>query len=217
MNYVYLRTQNSNYSIAVQENSIDEYVLRNNLIIDEKKVEVTPYSQSIDDRKDFIEFLQSLKDGDKLFIYDLSVFSMKVGEIVKILNCIFKKDIDIFISRFNIKLNYNTQSKIIIYLLNEVRENCKKIKKRSTGRPKGSLSKSKYDMYREKIITLLKEGKSVNEISKILNVSRSSLRDYISSRNLKELAATEGEVKREGEIFILPKSECKILRNSNKG
>lgn len=214
MNYAYFRSCSDYASLATQENSIDKYLLKNSCKVDKKKIEISSFGQPLEDRKDFIDFLHSLKDKDKLFIYDLSAFSIKVGEVVKVLNCIFKKDIDIIISRFNIKIDSSSHCKTILSLLNEVREGCKRIKKSGIGRPKGSLSKSKYDLYRDKIIIFLKEGRSVNEISKILKVSRSSLRDYIVSRGLKELVSKKSDTKEEKALKLLD-SECRII--SNKG
>jgi len=213
MVYAYLRAQNIRYSIISQEKSIEDFAAKQGLCIDEKEVEISSYTKPLEQREDFIAFLRSLKSGDKLFVYDLSLFSNRVGEIVKILNCLFRRGIEVYISKYSIKLDENSPSKIVIYLLNDIRENFKKMKHRSLGRPKGSISKSKYDIYRDKIINYLKEGRSVSEISKLLNVSRTSLRDYIVSRNLKELAATEGDIEKQGEIFVIPKSECKIIKN----
>ena len=39
----------------------------------------------------------------------------------------------------------------------------------------------------EQIIDLLKKRRSVSEIARVLDVSRSSLKDYIESRELKEV------------------------------
>ena len=211
MNYGYFRSSNAICSLAIQENSVDEYLLKSGLNIDKREIELSSFSKSLEKREDFIKFIHSLKDKDKLFIYDLSILSLKIDEVVKILNCIFKKDVDIIICRFNIILNRDSSSKIVLYLLNEMSEDLKSFQRRKLGRPKGSLSKSKYDRYREKILSLLKEEKSVNEISKILNISRSSLRDYIASRNLKELASIEKKDKNLN--FILPKKECKMRLN----
>ncbi|WP_281951855.1 recombinase family protein [Nitrosophilus kaiyonis] len=217
MVYAYLRAQNIRYSIASQEKSIEDFAAKKGYSIEEKEVEISSYNKPLEERDDFRAFLHSLNSGDKLFIYDFSIFSNRVGEIVKILNCLFKRGIDIYISKYSIKINENTPAKVVVSLLNELRESFKEYKKKGLGRPKGSISKSKYDVYRNKILQLLKEGKSVNEISKLLNVSRTSLRDYIISRNLKELAATEGNIDSVGEIFIIPTSECKIEKNSKKG
>jgi hypothetical protein len=44
-------------------------------------------------------------------------------------------------------------------------------------------------MYLEQIIDLLKNRKSVSEIARVIGVSRSSLKDYIESRELKEVVS----------------------------
>jgi Mn-dependent DtxR family transcriptional regulator len=44
-------------------------------------------------------------------------------------------------------------------------------------------------MYLEQIIELLKKRRSVSEIARVLGVSRSSLKDYIESRELKEVVS----------------------------
>ena len=49
------------------------------------------------------------------------------------------------------------------------------------------MSKSKFDIHRPFVIELLEKNTSISEIAKILNVSRTSLKDYVNSRGLKEL------------------------------
>ncbi len=210
MNYAYLRTQNGRFSLVDQEIGIESHAKRLCAVIKEKKVETSSYGILLEKRKDFIEFIHSLKSGDLLFVYDLSLFSHRIGELVRIVNCILKSGAEICISRFDIKINYNTPTETTLKLLNEVRENCSRSRNRGLGRPRGTLSRSKYDVYKKRILECLKEGKSVAQIAKELNVSRSSLRDYINSRNLKDLAAGPAEVKREGELFVIPNIECKI-------
>jgi hypothetical protein len=58
----------------------------------------------------------------------------------------------------------------------------------SQGRPKGRMSKSKFDINRKEIVEYLIQKESVSAISKTLGVSRTSLKDYINSRGLKDLA-----------------------------
>ena len=50
------------------------------------------------------------------------------------------------------------------------------------------MSKSKFDAYRPQIIELLENRTSISEIAKILQVSRTSLKDYVNSRALKSLS-----------------------------
>jgi DNA-binding CsgD family transcriptional regulator len=72
--------------------------------------------------------------------------------------------------------------------LNELRQE-EKEKTHHIGRPKGSKSSSKFDIYQTQILRLLGEGMSVSAIARELEVSRSSLKDYIESRGIKELVA----------------------------
>jgi hypothetical protein len=60
--------------------------------------------------------------------------------------------------------------------------------KRGIGRPNGSNSNSKFDKYIGEIISYIKEKKSVSEMARLLGVSRSSLKDFIDSRELKQVA-----------------------------
>ncbi len=210
MNYTYLRVKSGRYSVALQEKSIEEFAQKCEICIDKKEVEISPDTKGLEEREKFTDFLHSLEKGDSLFIYDLSILSYKVGEIVKILNCLFNREIELYISKYALKVDINSSSKMVVSLLNDIREVNIKMKKSSKGRPKGSISKSKYDKFRDKIIKMLKEGKNVSEISKILNVSRSSLRDYIASRNLKDLVSKNESVNKEINIFEFQKVECKI-------
>jgi DNA-binding CsgD family transcriptional regulator len=76
------------------------------------------------------------------------------------------------------------------------------------GRPKGSKSSSKFDVYHSEIMRLLSRKKSVSAIARELNVSRSSLKDYIESRKLKGLVLCIGSsvqelVKKEMDNIVL--------------
>ena len=210
MTYTYLRVKSSRYSIALQEKSIEEFAQKCEICIDKKEIEISPDAKGLEDREEFIDFLHSLKKGDSLFIYDLSVLSVKVGEIIKVVNCLFNREIELYISKYLLHLDINSPAKVIVSLLNDIREVNIKMKKSTKGRPKGSISKSKYDKFRDQIIKMLKEGKNVSEISKILNISRSSLRDYIVSRNIKELIYKSDSENNKINIFEFQKTECKI-------
>ncbi len=169
------------------------------------EVEVTPATKPLEERQEFRDFLHSLQKGDRIFVYDLRALSSRIGELVQILNCIFNHELELIITKYGIKIEKNSPAHIVISLLNQQREENKRSSPH-TGRPKGSISKSKYDKYRETIIQMIKEGKSVSEIAKHLGVSRSSIRDYIASRELKKVALGKSSF----EVEELPKTECKI-------
>ena len=77
---------------------------------------------------------------------------------------------------------------LVLGLIDQLRKILQGESKRVIGRPKGSKSNSKFDKHINEIISYIKEKKSVSEMSRLLNVSRSSLKDYIESRELKQVA-----------------------------
>ena len=79
----------------------------------------------------------------------------------------------------------------IFPLLAMLREEAQE-RNKTIGRPKGSKSHSKFDIYHSQIVKSLSEGMSVSALARDLEVSRSSLKDYIESRNIKDLIATMG-------------------------
>ena len=91
-------------------------------------------------------------------------------------------------------------------------------KQRVVGRPKGSKSSSKFDVYIEDIMNYLQEKKSVSEIARILNVSRSSLKDYIESRELRELVNESFllQTTNSGEKDVINKIECPLEKKESK-
>jgi len=101
-------------------------------------------------------------------------------------------------------------------LLNKLRQE-EKEKTNQIGRPKGSKSSSKFDVYRGEIISLLSDGESVSAIARELKVSRSSLKDYIESRGIKELVEGAWKQMREAQsvrgmdniLLICPFEEAK--------
>ncbi len=205
MNYIYLRSKSDRYSLAVQEKDVKNFMHLNGYEIGAIEIEVSPLNRPLDERVEFKTFIHMLKRGDRIFVYDLRALSQRVGELIQILNCIFNHEIELVITKYGAVINKDTPSYVVISLLNQQREENKN-QEIHTGRPKGSISKSKYDIYREKIIRMIKEGKNVSEIAKELGVNRSSIRDYINSRELKKIALGDMKI----EILDLPKNECKI-------
>ncbi len=206
MNYIYLRSKSDRYSLATQEESIKTYMHRYGFSIDGIEIEISPLGKSLDEREEFRDFIHSLKPQDRLFVYDLRALSHKVGEVVAILNCIFNHELTLYVCKYGEKIDKNTPAYVPVSLLNELRRE-NRSEPASIGRPKGSISRSKYDKYRPDIIRMLQEGKNVSEIAKTLSVSRSSIRDYILSRDLKTIALG-GEKKLE--LFSLPTQQCNI-------
>ena len=107
----------------------------------------------------------------------------------------------------------------MLELLCKQRELNKQLEKeKAQGRPKGRMSKSKFDIYRPRVIELLEAKTSVSEIAKILGVSRTSLKDYINSRGLKDLVKAKMSLlkspkKQTISIKSKPQKECSLIKD----
>jgi DNA invertase Pin-like site-specific DNA recombinase len=131
-------------------------------------------------------FLKTLQEGDVIITESIAILSNIVEEIVKVINCILSHGITLHIVNSNTIVNRVTTLQELFPLLNDLREE-QRSKTRQIGRTKGSRSSSKFDVYQSKIISLMKEGMNVSAIARELGVSRSCLKDYIESRNIKDL------------------------------
>jgi len=185
MNYAYLR-QMPDSNMSEQQRNILSFSLAQNLQVDKEVIEYSSKNHPIEERKKFESFMHSLEEGSSLIIDTLSVLSDRAEELIKIINCMLSRRIDLYIANSKTLINKETTVVEIFPLLNDLRE-AQKAKSNQIGRPKGSRSSSKFDAYQSEIISFLKEGMNVSAIARELGVSRSSLKDYIESRGIREL------------------------------
>lgn len=186
MTYAYLRQMPDNNNMSEQQRNILSFSLTQNIDIDKEVIEYSSKNHLIEERKKFEAFMHSLEEGNTLIIDTLSVLSDRAEELIKIINCMLSRSIDLYIASSKTLINKETTIVEIFPLLNDLRE-AQKAKSNQIGRPKGSRSSSKFDAYQPQIISLLKEGLNVSAIARELEVSRSSLKDYIESRGIREL------------------------------
>jgi len=186
MNYAYLRQMPDSINMSEQQRNILSYALTQGLEISKEVVEYSNKNHHIEDREKFEDFMHSLEEGSSVIVDSLSVLSNRAEELIKIINCMLSRNIILYIASAKTKMDRETTIVEIFPLLNDLREE-QKAKSNQIGRPKGSRSSSKFDMYQPQIISFLKEGMNVSAISRELGVSRSSLKDYIESRGLREL------------------------------
>ncbi len=186
MVYAYMRQVPGFPHLTTQQSDILSFALRNELNIDKEVVEYATKNLLLDERKDFEEFLQSMQEGYTVIVSSLFVLSDKVEELIKVINCMLSHSVNLWIVDSNMVMNKDTSMVEIFPLLNALRQE-EKEKTNQIGRPKGSKSNSKFDIYQREIISFLSQGMSVSAIARELEVSRSSLKDYIESRGIKEL------------------------------
>lgn len=186
MVYAYMRQVPDFPHLTTQQSDILSFSLKKELKIDKEVVEYATKNLILDAREEFEDFLQTMQEGYTVIVSSLFILSDRVEELVKVINCMLSHSVNLWIVDSNILMNKETDMVDIFPLLNELRKE-EKEKTKHIGRPKGSKSSSKFDVYQREIIAFLREGMSVSAIARELEVSRSSLKDYIESRGIKEL------------------------------
>jgi len=186
MTYVYLRQIPGVKNLTLQQKNVISYALAQGLEIDKEVVEHSSKNSSIEERKQFEEFIHSLQERDTLIVDEIWMLSNRVDELIKILCCTMSRKINLHIASHALLITKETPVGQVMPLLDALRDKMQE-KRGGVGRPKGSKSRSKFDALQPKILQMLKEGQSVSAIARTLGVSRSSLKDYIASRSLKEL------------------------------
>ncbi|MDA7847867.1 recombinase family protein [Sulfurospirillum sp.] len=218
MNIALLKSKTDKVNITTQQEIIIRSARLNGIRLDTTEIENSDKSTVLEDRSEFKGFLRSLSIKDTLLIYDLWVFSKDMGELTKILECLLKRDINIHICSLNISIDEKTTPLELLTILSQYREkNLIQKTENSQGRPKGRMSKSKFDSQRVEIIDLLSSGDSVSKISRTLGVSRTSLKDYINSRGLKELVEAKKSLLTKRPVAktkkqIKTKEECSLIK-----
>jgi DNA invertase Pin-like site-specific DNA recombinase len=191
MVYAYIRQAPYLDNLVIQKNNILAFSHYKDMSIEQEVIEYATKDLPIEERKEFEAFLKSLADGEyTVLINSLSVLSSRIDELIKIINCMLSHHVDLWVCDIHLLINRITKMTDIFPLLEKQRT--QKKAKVSLGRPKGSKSNSKFDIYHSKIIAMLAEKQTISSIARTLDVSRSSLKDYIESRDLKNLVSTIG-------------------------
>ena len=192
MNYAYLRSTPGLPSLSEQVREVVSFAQGQGIMIDREVVEYSQKEASIEMRKEFESFLKTIKEGDYLVVAALEVLSKRAEELVKVIDCIFSHKATLGIAGDYKVVDCETKAIEIFSMLNAMRQKTSEPKGK-IGRPKGSKSNSKFDIYRPQIIAMLKQNMSVSAIARELDVSRSSLKDYIDSRALRDLVGSRFE------------------------
>jgi len=186
MVYAYMRQVPGFPHLSAQQSDILSFALREGLDIDKEVVEYATKNLDLDVREEFEAFLQTMQEDNTVIVSSFYILSDKVEELIKVINCMLSHSVNLWIVDADLLMNKKTNMVDIFPLLNTLRKE-EKEKSNQIGRPKGSKSSSKFDAHQWNIISLLSEGMSVSAIARELDVSRSSLKDYIESRGIKEL------------------------------
>jgi DNA invertase Pin-like site-specific DNA recombinase len=186
MIYAYLRELWGKRGITDQQGAIVAFSLTSGIKIDKEVIEYSNQNKPFEEREQFQKFIHGLENGDVIIVDEIWMLSEHIDEIVKIIHCMLGRGILLYSAASRTKFTSESTIGEIFPLLNSIREE-QKNKQNQIGRPKGSKSKSKFDPHISTIIENLKAGMNVSAISRGIGVSRSSLKDYIESRKIKEM------------------------------
>jgi response regulator of citrate/malate metabolism len=109
-------------------------------------------------------------------------------DLIQMFSCLLKNEFNVHFIKQSVIISSKSSVMLVLGLMDQLRQTLQSDSKKVVGRPKGSKSNSKFDRYINEIIAFIKEKKSVSEMARALKVSRSSLKDYIESRELKQVA-----------------------------
>jgi len=186
MNVSYIRPDKDFDGVYEQLKLISGYISQKGIVIQEEMVDQTSQNKRLTERDEVVRFFRTLHD-DTLIVYDTWTLSSHIEDLIQMFSCLLKNGNTIHFVKQGVMIDRNSDTMVVLGLIDQLRQVLQDDAKKGIGRPRGSKSSSKFDIYLEEIIEMLKERKSVSEISRSLGVSRSSLKDYIESRELKEV------------------------------
>lgn len=184
----YIRPDKNFLAAHEQLQHVNSYAISNNLTIDAEFLDHISQNKRLDERRDVTEYFQS-RSGVTLLVYDVWVLSTNMEDLVQVASCLLKNEYKVHFIKHSVIMSQQSSAMLILGLMDQLRQKLQENAKRVIGRPKGSKSSSKFDIYISELLTYIREGKSVSEMARLLNVSRSSLKDYIESRELKQVAS----------------------------
>ncbi len=195
----YIRVSTNQQDLKNQKLEILEYAHKNNLAIDDF-IEIEISSRKDIKKRRIDELIEMLNRDDILIVSELSRIGRSTGEVVNIVNELINKQVKFIAIKQNLTINgkHDIQTKVITTLFSLFAElerdlisqrtkqalEVKKAMGVKLGRPKGSLGVSKLDDKKEQIQELLKHKVAKSAVSRMLGVSRTTLVDFIRSRNL---------------------------------
>jgi DNA invertase Pin-like site-specific DNA recombinase len=195
----YLRISTGGQELSNQRLAILDYAQHHQLQID-RFLEIQVSSRKSLKERGIDGLFAGMQAGDLLLVSELSRLGRSVGQVIQIVDDLIKHQIKFIAIKENIHLDgkQDIQSKVMVTMFGLFAEierdliserTCEglaaaRAKGRVLGRPKGSHGTSCLDGKEGEIQMLLAKKVSKASIAKILDVSRSALLYFISSRKL---------------------------------
>lgn len=187
MTLAYIRPDKNFITVHEQLQQINSYASKNNLLIDDEFVDQISQNKRLSERTHITHYFQSRQKAT-LLVYDVWVLTTNMEDLIQMFSCLLKNEFRVHFIKQSVIMTQDSSTMLTLGLMDQLRQKLQDDSKRLIGRPKGSRSSSKFDLYINEIIDFIQQKKSVSEMARLLDVSRSSLKDYIESRELKEVA-----------------------------
>lgn len=187
MVFSYMRSDKHFLGVYDQLKLVSAYARQHRLDVDDEMVDQISQNHRLTERHEAVNFIRAHHHATML-VYDLWVLSSNIEDVVQMLSCLLKNNIEIHLIKPSLVIDRKSDVIVILGLIDQLRQTVQSVEKKMIGRPKGSRSSSKFDQYLDDLVQFIRDGRSVSEMARILGVSRSSLKDYIESRELKEVA-----------------------------
>jgi len=182
----YIRPDKNFDAAHEQLQLINSYAVSNNLLIDDTFIDYTSQNKRVKERTEVSDYFLKY-EGSTLLISDTWVLSTNMEDIIQMFSCLLKHDFKVHFIKQSVIMTQQSSPMLVLGFMDQLRQTMQNESTKLIGRPKGSKSSSKFDQYINEILAFIKENKSVSEMARLLDVSRSSLKDYIESRELKEI------------------------------
>lgn len=187
MTIAYIRPDKQFDTAGEQLKNINSYAISNAILVDDEFIDYTSQNKILSQRPEVTNYFQS-HNGVALLVSDVWVLSTNIQDLVQMFRCLLKHEITVHFIKQSVIMTQETGGMLALGLIDQLRQELEEESQKAIGRPKGSKSNSKFDKYISEILKYIQEKKNVSEISRLLGVSRSSLKDYIDSRELKQVA-----------------------------
>jgi DNA invertase Pin-like site-specific DNA recombinase len=184
VNYCVIRINQKNKNVVNEELMLRNHALSESMNIDNIFYDDSMQKDELGERKSFLSFLNTLQNGDKIIVTSIETLGWRVGELVQILAKIFDKNCEILCVQDGERLYPQMPANTLLAKLSLARSKNIEMGRSKLGRPQGSRSKSKYDVYLPQIVEFLKTSRNISALARQLGISRTSLKDYIASRKL---------------------------------
>ena len=180
MIYAYVRASTAEQSLQSQQYIINDYVVKNKLIVDET-IQAHISSRKSPEARKITDLIDKLQSGDVLICSELSRLGRSLAETLQLVDQIKNKQVKLILIKNNLVIDAATNdmnTKIMLtvfsliddlsrtYISERTKSGLKALKDKGIklGKPLGTIQSSMYDKDQDRILELVKFGVPIKKI-----------------------------------------------------